>query len=837
MQTASVKEMIGQLDSNPSKGLSEKTASEHAKKYGLNVFAEKKRMSFLEIIFGHASNGLIILLLIASVISFILQEFINGLAILFTVLLSIFFSSFLESKADDAIEQLSKYSAKKVVVIREGKKKVIDSTLIVPGDIIILEAGHIVPADCIILDSKELSVNESVLTGESQSLYKKESDKIDFSLPNYKQKSILFSGTSVISGVCTGLVFKTGKNSEFGKIADTLNVIEKGESTLSRRVEDLGRKISIFSTIIILSLIIFGVVGGRDLAHLFIFSVALAVAAIPEGLPTTLVILLALGVKEMAKNNAVVRKLSSIETIGSIDVIATDKTGTITEGNLILDRIFIPFEFAERKEWKDSLSKAVLCTNVTEFNGKFYGDELDVEVVKKSSMMGIRRCEAKIIEPFSSDKKRMVVSHKGMKILKGAPEVIVPECSRMQLKEGFSKMDSTIKEDLLDRVDEFSKEGYKVVAVAFSRERDWVFDSFLLFKDPPKKGVEETIRKAKIAGISIIMITGDNKYTAKAIAKSVGIIENEEPISWEHIEHLPSAELYRKIMEHRVIARATPESKLRIVEALKSKGHIVAVTGDGINDAPALKSANVGVAMGIRGTEASKETADIILLDDNFSTLFNAIMYGRSIFRNIVNFVRFQVTTNISAIFLTILTFVLDLPLALTAIQLLWINIIMDGPPAVAQAFEKPSSTIERDKPRKDLTLLSVPMLCIIFLSGIFISLCTFYIFYQNLGEGDYVASTLAFNLFVFSQLFNAFAVRSPKMHFWENLLSNKVLIIIVLIMIAIQISINYIPFLSSQFFKVYPLSFTDIVLIMLISSSILFIDEVRKSLNIWTSA
>ncbi|MCX6774425.1 MAG: cation-transporting P-type ATPase [Candidatus Micrarchaeota archaeon] len=837
MQTASVKEMIEQLDSNPSKGLSERTASEHAKKYGLNVFADKKRMSFLEIIFGHASNGLIILLLIASVISFILQEFINGLAILFTILLSIFFSSFLESKADDAIEQLSKYSAKKVVVIREGKKKVIDSTLLVPGDIIVLEAGHIVPADCIILDSRELSVNESVLTGESQALYKKESDKIDFSLPNYKQKSILFSGTSIISGVCTGLVFKTGKNSEFGKIAETLNVIEKGESTLSRRVEDLGRKISILSTIIILSLIIFGVVGGRDLAHLFIFSVALAVAAIPEGLPTTLVILLALGVREMAKNNAVVRKLSSIETIGSIDVIATDKTGTITEGNLILDRIFIPFEFADQKEWKDSLSKAVLCTNVTEFNGKIYGDELDVEVVKKSSLMGIRRHEAKIIEPFSSDKKRMVVSHKGMKILKGAPEVIIPECSRMQLKEGFSKMDKTIREDLLDRVDEFSKEGYKVVAVAFSRERDWIFDSFLLFKDPPKKGVEETIRKAKIAGISIIMMTGDNKYTAKAIAKSVGIIENEEPVSWEHIEHLPSAELYRKIMEHRVIARATPESKLRIIEALKSKGHIVAVTGDGINDAPALKSANVGVAMGIRGTEASKETADIVLLDDNFSTLFNAIMYGRSIFRNIVNFVRFQVTTNISAIFLTIMTFVLDLPLALTAIQLLWINIIMDGPPAVAQAFEKPSAAIERDKPRKDATLLSLPMLCIIFLSGIFISLCTFYIFYQNLGQGDYVASTLAFNLFVFSQLFNSFAVRSPKMHFWENLLSNKVLIIIVLIMIAIQISINYIPFLSSQFFKVYPLSFTDIVLIMLISSSILFIDEVRKSLNIWTSA
>jgi len=406
----------------------------------------------------------------------------------------------------------------------------------------------------------------------------------------------------------------------------------------------------------------------------------------------------------------------------------------------------------------------------------------------------------------------------------------------MAMEGGTSPINKVIRKELLDRLDEFSMDGYKVVAVAFSRGNDWVLDSFLLFKDPPKEGVGETIRKARQAGITVIMITGDNKYTAKSIAMSVGIIEKEEPVLWESLSHLTRKELYQKIMEHKVIARATPESKLRIVEALKTNGHIVAVTGDGINDAPALKSANVGVAMGIRGTEASRETADIVLADDNFSTLFNAIIYGRTIFRNIVNFVRFQVTTNISAILLTIMTFILDLPLALSAIQLLWINLIMDGPPAVAQAFEKPSPAIEREKPRKNSTLLSMPMICTIFFSGAFMSLCTFYIFYQNLGNGDYVASTLAFNLFVFSQLFNAFAVRSPKLHFWENLISNKALIAIVAIMALVQVSINYIPFLSSQFFKVAPLSLTDILLIVVISSSILFMDEVRKSLNIWTS-
>jgi Ca2+-transporting ATPase len=836
--SARITDLIREQGSSVSKGLSNSDAAAKLKSHGPNAFAKKKRRPLLGIMAAQASNSLILLLVFAAAISLVLSHYIEGAAILASVLLSVLFSSFLEYKADDAMEQLSKYRERKAVALRDGKKIVIDTENIVPGDIIILEAGQIVPADCVIIDSKDLTANESVLTGESLPIDKKESAILSLGLPVHRQKAMLFSGTSIVSGICKAMAIKTGMDSEFGRIAGSLEMIEKGQSTLSLRVEDLGRKISIVSTFVILALLAFGVMGGRDMVQLFIFSVALAVAAIPEGLPTTLVILLALGVREMAKAKAVVRRLSSIETIGSIDVIATDKTGTITEGKFVLDGIFAPFRMLGKGEWKDILSKAVVCTNVTDFEGRVYGDELDVEVVKAAQAMGIKAEDGRIIEPFSSNSRRMVAERNGLRVMKGAPEVVIKACSRMETDEGITGLDDDMKPELLDSANDFSKDGCKAVALAFSSGRGaWIFSALMLFRDPPKDGVAETVQKMKDAGISIIMITGDNKYTARSIARSVGIIgQKEEPASWESLEGLTNGEMYKKVMLHRVIARATPESKLKIVEALKANGHIVAVTGDGINDAPALKSANVGVAMGIRGTDASREIADIVLLDDNFSTLFGAIMYGRSIFRNIVNFVRFQLTTNLSAILLTVYAFAMDFPLALGAIQLLWINIIMDGPPAVAQAFERPGKDIETEKPRKSVPLLSMPTMLTILVSGVFISLFTFYIFQQNLGRGDNVATTWAFNLFVFMQLFNAFAVRSPLSHFWENLLSNKALLTIVAAMFIIQVSINYIPLLSSEFFNVVPMSIGDLLMVMLLSSAILFFDEVRKSLGIWAS-
>jgi Ca2+-transporting ATPase len=839
MQPTRIVDLIREHNSSVSKGLSSADAESKTATFGPNAFARKRRRSFFEIMASQAANSLILLLVFAVVISVMLQHFAESVAIFAAIMMSILFSSFLEYKADDAMEQLLKYRARKVIALRDGKKVVLDSEKIVPGDMLILESGQIVPADCIIIESKGVTANESVLTGESLPVEKVESSIIHLELPVHRQKSMLFSGTSIASGICKAMAIRTGMSSEFGRIAGSLAIIEKGQSTLSLRVEDLGKKISIASTLIILGLLLFGVINGRDLAQLFIFSVALAVAAIPEGLPTTLVIMLALGVREMAKSKAVVKRLSSIETIGSIDVIATDKTGTITEGKFALENIFIPFRTLEKKEWKGVLSMASVCTHVTLFEGELYGDELDVEVVNVAQSLGIGDREGTIVEPFSSVSKRMVAERKGQRVMKGAPEVVVKACSRMETDEGVTELDVDMKAELSEAVNEFSKEGYRAVALAFSEWRGpWVFSALLLFKDPLRRGVAETLRKMKGAGIAVIMVTGDNKYTARAVARSAGVIgHNEEPVSWESLEGLTMEELYNKVMAHRVIARATPDSKLKIVEAMKAMGHVVAVTGDGINDAPALKSANVGVAMGVRGTDASKEIADIVLLDDNFSTLFGAITYGRSILRNISNFVRFQLTTNISAILLTIFTFMTNLPLALGAIQLLWINIIMDGPPAVAQAFERPGKDIETEKPKKAMTLLTNQMMLMILLSGIFISVLTFYVFQGGLGFGDGFAAAVAFNLFVFMQLFNAFAVRSTSAHFWENLASNKVLLAIVAIMALVQVAINYVPIISTEFFNIPPITVPELAMVIVLSSSILFFDEVRKSLKIWTSA
>jgi Ca2+-transporting ATPase len=838
MPSVNAAEIAKEHGSSLSRGLSSSRAAASLSRHGPNAFAKAKRRSFAEIMLEQASNSLLILLAFASAISFLLHHYMEGAAIIFTILISVFFSSFLEHKADDAMEKLSSYRERKAIVIRDGKRQVIDSESIVPGDIIIIESGQMVPADCLIIEARNVSANESVLTGESAPAEKSENGSFDEKAPVHMQKGMLFSGTTIVSGVCKAIAVRTGMSSEFGKIAGSLMMIEKGRSTLSMRVEDLGRKISIASTLIILCLLIFGVVNGRDMVQLFIFSVALAVAAIPEGLPTTLVILLALGVGEMAKAKAVVRKLSSIETIGSIDVVATDKTGTITEGRLALEGIFGSMSMLDRKEWKGTLERAAICTHITDFEGQIYGDELDVEVARAAKSAGVRLAEGKIIEPFSSATKRMVAERNGLKVMKGAPEAVVPLCRGMEMKDGGTTgVDGEMRRSLLEKADEFSGQGYRVVALACSsRGAKWSFCAFMLFQDPPKQGVGETIGRMKAAGISVIMITGDNKHTAAAIARAVGIIGKEEPASWESLEGLTQDELCIAVMRHKVIARAAPDSKLRIVEALKSEGHIVAVTGDGVNDAPALKSANVGVAMGIRGTDASKEIADIILMDDNFSTLFSAIIYGRSIFRNIVNFVRFQLTTNFSAISLTVLTFISGLPLALGAIQLLWINLIMDGPPAVAQAFEKPSKGIELERPRKSASILSAQTASLVLLSGLFIAFSTFYIFQKTLDMGVQVASTWAFNLFVFMQLFNAFAVRSPAAHFWESLSSNRALLIIVFAMLAIQVSINYVPMLSSDFFSVSALGALDMATIIVLSTSILFFDEVRKSLGIWTS-
>ena len=784
------------------KGLSSFEAKERLKKYGLNEFSKHEKRSFYTILVEQLKNPLLILLLIASVISFFIGQELESYAIIIAVFLSALFGSYLEFKADKSLEELRKYSQIKSIVIRDGENRLIDARYIVPGDIVIVEAGSIIPSDGIIIESNEFSVDESILTGESRSVYKKKGDKV-------------FAGTVVLSGYAKFKTTKTGFNTEFGKIAKSLSSIEEGESELKKKVRELSRKVSLISITIIIILLAIGILRGFEIVELFIFSVTLAVAAIPEGLLTVLTIILALGVKEMAKHNALVRRLSAIDGLGMVDVIATDKTGTITEGKLKL------VEYDDER----LLKLSALCTLTKKTENGWVGDEVDVAIMEKVKDLRVKECrKIRKIIPFSPERKFMsIICEKGI-ITKGAPEIVLKGIKFFRGK----KITPYLRRRINERLNKLTSKGLRVLAVRLNDS----FEGFLGFEDPLKKGVRETVKKAYESGIDIYMITGDNIKTALAIARKAGI--KGEGDVWSNLKKLSDVELFEKLKTVKIIGRAPPLSKLRIVEVLQMHGKRVAVTGDGVNDAPALKKATVGIAMGKKGTEVSKQVADVVLLDDNFSTIMEAIKYGRTTFFNILNFIRFQLTTNIAAIGLTTFSFFSMLPLPLKPLQLLWINLIMDGPPALAQGFETAKEEVLKLKPRKSSELLTKNVMAMILTSGLFMAFMSYLAFTKYMPFYD-KAVTMAFNMFVFFQLYNAFNCRSIKEHFWENILSNKLLLGSVVLTFIVQILINIHPF-TSKLFGLSPLTTNEWLLVILLPLTIFVLDEVRKAVDLWTS-
>ncbi len=679
------------------KGLSSAEAEERLKKYGLNEFSKHEKRSFYTIVLGQLKNPLLVLLLLAAGVSFLIGQELESYAIVIAVFLSIAFGSYLEFKADKSLEELRKYSQIKSIVIRDGKNQLIDARFIVPGDIVIVEAGSIIPSDGIIIESNEFSVDESVLTGESKAVHKKDGDKV-------------FAGTVVLSGYAKFKTMNTGFNTEFGKIAKSLSTIQEGESELKKKVAELSRKVSLISITVIVVLLAVGILRGLGIVELFVFSVTLAVAAVPEGLLTVLTIILALGVKEMAKHNALVRKLSAIDGLGMIDVIATDKTGTITQGKLKL------VEYSSKKV----LELASYCTLTKKTEEGWVGDEVDVAIMEEAEKYGIKRCvKIKKVIPFHPERKFMsVICEKG-EITKGAPEVVL---KKIKFYKG-KRITSYLKRKINEELENLTSKGLRVLALALNNS----FEGFLGFEDPLKEGVKETVEKAYKSGIDIYMITGDNIKTALAIAKKAGIKGDGEV--WKNLEKLSDVELFERLKSVKIIGRAPPLSKLRIVEVLQNHGKKVAVTGDGVNDAPALKKATVGIAMGKKGTEVSKQVADVVLLDDNFYTMVKAIRYGRNLIKNIINFIRFQFTANVSALILTISSLIAGISFPLTPLQLLWINIIMDGPPALSLGFEKPNKEIMEEKPRKGKGLFSKPLIMNITINSFYIGIIVFSLF------------------------------------------------------------------------------------------------------------
>jgi len=862
-----LKQLLQILNSKKN-GLSSLQVEESRKKWGSNSIAKEKEVGPLGI-FLRQFNIITGLLVFSALIAFVIGHALDSVGILAAALLSMFFGFIQEYKAEEALKALYKLSAPKTTVIRDGKDTEIDSELLVCGDVILLSAGDLIPADCRIIEGEELLADQSILTGESEACHKHCGETAKNTILS-QRNNLLYAGTLLLKGDTKAVVFAVGKDSEFGAIAQRLSKIEAGKTPLAKSLDELGSNVSKAAILLVCLFFTIGVLRSAPLADTLIVSVSLFVAAIPEGLPTVLAITLAVGVSRMAKEKAIVRKMQAVETMGAVTTICTDKTGTLTQNRMHVvnayfgtENIDLVGDQSNPKKAKIAIEYAALCSSARVTFSKdgtllsSIGDAMDVAIILACRRASIsyshleKEWTKEADFPFEFKKKMASqVRKKGSShyaFSKGAPEVILSMCTHI--------LDSDMKERLITKEDilriDKATEGYassalRTIAVAYRKlplrqkytQKDMghslVFVSVLGLIDPPREGVAQAIGLCQKAGIRIIMLTGDSAHTARAIAYQLHIIEDQSSpiLSGGEIEKMEDTQLKDAFENCNVCARATPEHKFRIVQALQRAGEIVALTGDGVNDAPSIKKADVGIAMGIGGTDVARGAADVILTDNNFGTLVNAISRGRSIFENILSFVRYQFTTNVAAMALMFTSPIFGLPLPLVPLQILWINIIMDGPPALALGAETAKKDIMQNPPRNPSTpILSKAMFFSIFSSAFFMVLITLAVFVYYLQTEPTKALTMSFCTFVFLQLANALNCRSRTLSAFENLFSNKYLLAAILFSVTVQIIIVQSGEFGT-FFSAVPINIHDWILVFGASSVLMFYSEISKSLS-----
>jgi len=863
----SIEEVLELLKTSE-KGLSEREAEERLKKYGPNLIEKKRRLEPLKILVRQFTSFLVLLLVFATCISFFIGEFFDGLAISAIIILNASLGFFQEYRAEKAVEALKKLAAPKAKVLRDGKLRVLDAKNLVPGDIIFFEQGDILPADVRIIEAVNLKIDESLLTGESMP-----SLKFTHKLPEKTtladRENMGYSSTLVTYGRGKGVVVATGMKTEFGKIAESIQKIKEEPTPLLLRLRNLGLWLG--AIILLLCGIIFAVelIFTRKIYESFMVAVALAVSAVPEGLPVAVTVCLALGVKRMAKRNAIVKKLASVETLGCVTVIATDKTGTLTKNEMTVKKIFVDNKVLEVtgigyepvgkilengkevKKLKDlSLLFEIgcLCNHASlEKDGEWrvVGDPTEGSLLVAAAKFGIWReklekeypIAAEI--PFSSERKMMTTVHKRGKkyfvCVKGAPEVIVHKSKFILKNSKIRRFSKEEKERILEKVKEFGEEALRTLAFAYKEiesikkvdekiEEDLIFVGFVGMIDPPRPEVKEAVEKCRQAGIKVLMITGDHALTAKAIAKEIGM-KGEHVITGAELDELSDKELEEVVEKVTIYARTSAQHKERILEALRKKGHVIAMTGDGVNDAPAVKKADVGIAMGKKGSDVTREASHIVLADDNFATIVNAIEEGKGIYDNIRKFIRYLLSVNFAEIFLILATTLLRLPLPLLPLQILWINLLTDGLPALALSTDPYEKDIMKRRPRSKKEGIFHKMLLFIIVGGIVNFIFDFLIFIFGLREFNiYKARTMVFTFVVAFELFFIFNCRSEKHSVFRiGIGGNKKLLLAITISFLLQFLVIYIPFFQA-IFKTVPLSLYDWMIILLFSSSALFI-------------
>ncbi|QBO59018.1 cation-translocating P-type ATPase [Chryseobacterium salivictor] len=844
--TQSVPETLNKLSLDSDNGLSEAEALKRKELFGPNALKAKTKKPVYKVFLSQLKDWLIYILFAAVIITIFMGEYIDSGIIMLVILLNAAIGTYQEVKAGKAIEALLKMSSPKALVKRNGQTKEIDSAELVPGDLIILDAGRIIPADLRLLETVNLQIEESSLTGEAVPVLKNAAATFtDPNLPIADRENMAFMSTVVTAGRGSGIVVETGMNTEVGKIADLLDNDFQMKTPLEKKLSDLGKTLGKIAVGI--CIVIFGIswFQGRDPAEMFLISVSLAVASIPEGLAAIVAVVLSIGVTAMSKKNAIIRKLPAVETLGSVNIICSDKTGTFTLNKMTVTELYtadglVLLDLLKKNTVSDSHRKLsegmILCSDATLENDEATGDPTEIALLILGDQIGLDRTglikkNERIAEnPFESSRKMMSVLIKsGNEVTvytKGALDNLLKRVTKVYDKDEIRNITPEDIKNFRHAARKMSDNALRTLALAYKSaevstprdqmEKDLVLIGLVGMIDPAREEVKPAVKLAKQAGIKTVMITGDHKNTALAIAKNLEVADNmDQVLTGPELDELSDEELQQKVGNYRVFARVSPQHKVKIVQAFQANGNVVSMTGDGVNDGPSLQIADIGVAMGITGTDVAKNAADMILTDDNFTTIVVAIEQGRNIFNNIKKSVLFLLTCNLGEVLAMFIPLSLGWPAPLMATQLLWINLLTDSLPAIALGMDAGDSDVMKDKPRKfNDNFFSNGAGIQVFLGGLLIGAITIFAFWYGFYEMGYSpfdknipeevlknSRTLTFLVLVFAQLFYSFGLRNSKKPFYQfNILGNKFLNSTLLLGIFLQLILLFIPVLRTAF-------------------------------------
>ena len=864
--TEELSQVLKKLKTNEKLGLKADEAKSRLETYGENKLKEKKKESLFVKFIKEFNDFMIIALIVAAIISAVVSklngeaDYVDSIIIIAIVIFNAIMGLVQEEKAEKSLEALKKMSAPSAKVIRDGRVQEIDALQVVPGDVVVLEAGNYVPADCRLINSYNLKIEESALTGETIPTNKDSGRILKENTAMGDLCNMAFATTVVVNGHGEAVVVDTGMNTRVGKIAGMIIEDESPDTPIQKKLNEVGKMLAIACIVICVLIFVIGIFKKIPIVEMFMTSVGLAVAAIPEGLPAIVTIMLSIGVTRMAKKNSIIRKLPAVETLGSSSVICSDKTGTLTQNKMTVTEVRNCHGIANSEDKKFILELGTMCTDTTEerMDGRlgFTGEATEVAISNAAMQAGISKSflydEMRRINdiPFDSKRKMMTTIHRyGNKyriITTGAPDVLLKRCTHYyqngQIDSIFSK-----KESIYEQNNQMAEKALRVIAVAYKdveklpetqdMEQDLTFCGLIGMIDPPREGVKEAVRTCRRAGIKTVMITGDHLQTAKAIAKELGIFKRGDlAIEGENLERMDQHELEKNIMQYSVFARVSPEHKVRIVKAFQSTGAVVAMTGDGVNDAPALKNADIGIAMGKGGTDVAKNASDMILTDDNFVTIVEAVKQGRNIYDNIKKAIHFLISTNIGEIVTIFFGLILGMKSPLLAIQLLWINLVTDSLPAIALGLEKEEENIMSRLPRNPKkSLFADGLWWKIIIEGTMLGMFTLLAF--SIGNRLYsveVGRTMAFITLGMLELVHSFNIKSEESIFKIGIFENKYLILALILGVLLQVIVVIINPLA-EIFSLVPLTGIQWLYTILISIAPIPIVEIQKAVNGYT--